>query len=305
MAKRYLRWNGGTSGDLNVGANYEVDGVPEATIPIAGDELTFSGTPDLTPATNFAALTALLLDKVTIDQSYSLELGDDDSYLELQALKVEIGQHNAQVPPTGSPRLKLHFKQDASNACDVTVHNSASQSSDLVLPPIQLLSEHTGADTILTVLNVHKGKVGVAITDPSEVSELLSANVDFVNNRDVDARLQIGPLVTIANVTKAGGDCVLESAATTVENRAGTLETRGSGAITTLTNSGGTTTCNSSGTITTLNADGGVADFTKSTTARTVTNTNRRGVGRIRFDSNVMTFTNAIDTGGPVELTVA
>ena len=76
MAKRYLRWNGGTSGDLNVGVNYEVDGVPEATGPIAGDELTFSGTPDLTPATNFAALTALLLDKVTIDQSYSLELGD-------------------------------------------------------------------------------------------------------------------------------------------------------------------------------------------------------------------------------------
>lgn len=301
-----LRWEGAVDGNMALPGNYETaPGVASGSIPVITDELTFSGTPANSPSSNLDAIDGVLLNKLTIEQSYSGTLGSPTEYVIVSALVINIGGHTGARVPAGSGRIKLRIEQEATDLCTINVHNSSSSGADTPLPPVQLLSVHTGASTITTILNVYRGKVGVAVGDPAETSELVSVNVSYVANRDSDATVEIGPGVTITTVTKTGGHVDLSCAATTVENRGGTLTTRGSGAITTMTASAGTVKSNSSGTIANLNADGGLVDFTGSSAARTVTNTNRRAAGRIRYDSDVITFSNTIDTGGPVELLAA
>jgi len=305
MAKRYLVWTGTTDGDVNTATNYTNNGAASGGVPIAGDELTFDHRAENNVSAALSTLAAVKLDKIIIAQSFLKEIGDADEYMEVQALAIEIGVDTAKTSPAGSPRIKLDIDQADTDACDISIHNSCSSSSDTDVPPIQLLTTHSGTDSTTVVLNVHKGQVGIAVSDPAESATLLSLNVGYKRLKDSDAHVRLGPQVTIANITKTGGEVIQECAATTVKNYAGSLETRGSGTITTLTVAGGTVTPNSTGTITTLNADGGSTDFTRSTEPRTVTTTYRRAAGRIKYDEAVMTFTNDIDTSGPVEISPA
>lgn len=114
------------------------------------------------------------------------------------------------------------------------------------------------------------------------------------------ATLEIPSGCTITTVSSAG-TCSLESACTTFTTLAGNTTIDGAGAITTLNPVGGTTTCNTTGTITTLTIDGGLCDMTKSQAARTVTNCAVNG-GEYRYDSSVVTHTNAITGIAPLSI---
>jgi len=307
MAKRIMRWTGDAAdNDWATVGNWEADGAAAAGIPITGDDVYILQTSE--GITGTLDQSAVVLDLLVIEQSFTGEVGDADNYLEIGALEVRIGENYDVSTPAGSARLKLHLYQTDDAACDVTIYNTATSSTDSNLPPCRLLVEHvdTGADPDATaVLSVLKGRVGLAVNDPNETSDLVSIDTGYITGRDSDARLDIGPGVTFTTLTKTGGNVTLRAAATTAINRAGTLTTRGSGAITTLTCSGGTVNSASSGTVGTLNADGGLVDFTQSTEARTVTTAYRRGEGRIKYDSSVMTFTNPIDSGGAIALSAA
>ena len=82
--------------------------------------------------------------------------------------------------------------------------------------------------------------------------------------------------------------------------------TEGSGAITTLNAFNGNVVSNSTGTITSCNiSNKGIVDFTKSAQPRTVTNPKVDDESVIKYDPNVMTFTNKITSNRPVTLTAS
>ena len=95
---------------------------------------------------------------------------------------------------------------------------------------------------------------------------------------------------------------MLGCAATLVEATGGDLTTYGTGAITTMTVWGGEVVPNSTGTITTLNVKGGKVDFTKSPAARTVTTVKLEKGGSLKYDPDIITITNKVDSDEPVNL---
>jgi len=71
--------------------------------------------------------------------------------------------------------------------------------------------------------------------------------------------------------------------------------------VTTINARGGTITSNSTGTITTLNInETATVDFTKSAAARTVTTLKLNPDGTLKYDPNVVTLTNKVQSDYPV-----
>lgn len=116
----------------------------------------------------------------------------------------------------------------------------------------------------ITVLNVVKGKVGLA-SRPGETATATTINVSGPS-----ADLWIGLGVTTTTVNVLGGKCRIRCGATTVNIFDGEVYTEENGAITTVNMWGGRFYPNSTGTIGTLNILGGLTDFRKSSVARTV-----------------------------------
>jgi hypothetical protein len=154
---------------------------------------------------------------------------------------------------------------------------------------------------------------------------VLTLDMSSVNNTATDAKVVLGPGVSLTTVNKVGGDLTFNSAATTVEHKNGMIRKLGAGAITTLENRNGTaviggsgavTTINqrsgnlkleTSGITTTLNNYGGMTDTATVNTARTITTTNFYPGSSMTANMDAVTFTNNIDPSAPsrVEITFA
>ena len=131
----------------------------------------------------------------------------------------------------------------------------------------------------------------------------MTVEIGYVSDVEIDANVYIGAGVTMTNLTKKGGFCMLRSAVTTIKNYAGSLTTEGAGAVVTLNAYGGVVVSNSIGTITTCNITiAGEVDFTKSAQLRTVTNLLVDDEGVIAVDPAVVTLTNNITSNKPVRL---
>lgn len=281
-----------TAGDWSVAANWSPAGVPVN----ADDVYMRDSSQSVTTGFDQSAVT---LDSLNIDQSYTGEIGDSDDYLKISATVVRIGYHYGPGTPAGSGLIKLDF---GNNQATVTIHDTGSP-SDTDMPAVQLLNVHANS-----TIEVRKGSVGLAVGF-GEVSTVSKITTSYVSQKASDADMFIGSGVTLTTLDQTGGDCVLECAATTVTSEGGNLETAGSGAITTLNIEGGDVTSNSTGTITNLNVSvdggGGSIDFTKSAAARTVTTPILEAGGTIKRDPGVVTFTNEVASNDPVTLRAA
>ena len=274
--------NGGTLGDWNVAANWSPSGVPVDTDHVLFENSAISATATLDQS-------AVTLGSLTIDQSFTGRIGTSTTYLQVGATVVTIGEHTGYGTPNGSDLLKINLGAVAST---VTVHNTNTTSADTDRPPVRLLFNEA-----TSVLTVRKGSVGVAVNSDFEASSLATINIDYVNNIQSDAKVNIGTGVTLVTLAKTGGECWLSSAATTITNRAGDLKLDGTGAYTTINIYGGLIVSNSTGTITTLNAFGGTVDFLQQSAARTLTTLNqygRQGGSIVQYDPSVLTVTNKV-----------
>ena len=172
-------------------------------------------------------------------------------------------------------------------------------------------SVYIGSGVTLTTLNVTGGTVQLycAATTVNVLSGSLttegSGAITTMNITGGTVVSNTSGAMTTLNM--AGGTATIQTIATTVNISGGTLTTEGSTAVTTMNVSGGTVYSKSTGTITTLNiADGmGTVDFTTSKAARTVTTIKLEVGGVLKYDPNVLTITNKVDSDNPVKLTAA
>lgn len=278
-----------TAGDWSVAANWSPAGVP------ANDDDVYlvNSSQDVTAGLDQSAVA---LASYNQEQSYTGKIGDADNYLQIGASAVNIGQHYGPGSPAGSGRIKLDL---GATAAVVVVYNTGSP-ADSNLPSVRLL-----ANNAATTIEVRKGSVGIAC-ETGETTTVGTITESYVSQQSSDADVFVGPGVTLTTLNKTGGDCVLECAATTVTNEGGDLVTTGSGAITTMHVKGGEVIPNSTGTITTCNINtAGYADFTKSAAARTVTTLKLEAGGKLKYDPDVLTITNKVDSDNPVTLTAA
>jgi hypothetical protein len=283
--------------DAGIAANWSLGAIPVATNEMYLENCAV----DLLYGLDFSAVG---LNSFNVAQTFTGKIGQaavaGAGYLKINTPLADIGYHFAGGTPSGSGRVKLDF--GSATAAAITVHNSASSPAETNRPVVRLLAANAA-----TVLNVRKGKVGIACESPTETSTLSAINESYVASVASDAELTIGAGVTLTTLTKTGGKATLLCAATNVINRAGDLLTSGTGAITTLTVEGGTVTSNATGTITTLNADGGQIDFTKSTSARTLTTLAARkgSTAVVSYDPAVLTVTNKLAPAGAVAISLA
>lgn len=78
-----LYWTGGTSGDINVAANYST-----AAIPVGNDRLFFTTNGTFAPNVNMAALTAVDLDLLYVGPQFTQDIGTSGAPLDISADKV-------------------------------------------------------------------------------------------------------------------------------------------------------------------------------------------------------------------------
>lgn len=285
--KIWLGNDSGNEGDWSVAANFSPSGVPANS----DDVYLENSSQDVSAGLDQSAVA---LDSLHIAQSYTGNIGDDDAYLQIGAGVVNIGRHYGPGSPAGSGRIKLDL---GSTAAAVVTYNSGSP-ADSNKPAIRLL-----ADNAATTIEVRKGSVGIAC-ETGETTTVGTITESYISRQASDADVFIGSGVTLTTLNKTGGDGVLECAATTVTNEGGNLITDGSGAIATLNAEGGEVISNSTGTITTCNiATAGTADFLKSAAARTVTTMKLEAGGTLKYDPDVLTITNKVDSDNPVTLT--
>jgi hypothetical protein len=281
----------GNEGDWATAANWLPSGVPAN-----GDDVYFENSSQ--SVTEGFDQSAVALASLNIAQSYSGSIGDSDEYLQIGASLLKLGYHYGpgEAGISGSGMLKIDLGTTAST---IIIFNSGL-STDETKPAIRLKCNNAA-----TTLEVRKGEVGIA-NETAETSTLATITIGYVDNVDNDANVYIGSGVTLTTLTKKGGFCLLRCAATTINNYAGELQTEGAGAVTTFNAIGGEIISNSTGAITTLHiTKRGDVDFTRSGQARTITTCIIDDEGEIKFDPNVITFTNKIISNNPVKLTAS
>ena len=281
MADKLWLGNVGVAGDLGDNANWS-----PANVPIAGDNIFFENSA-VDIAAGFATFAAVHLGEIHFRQSWTGVM--DDDYMQAIADEVYIGQHLGGGTPAGSPRLLLDLQTTAgSTGPYVIVDNTSLNSTDANRQAVRLLIDDAEA-----VVQVRKGRVGIAVGDAAETSVLGELLVAY----GADAQVALGEGVTIGGVVKDGGELKMGCGAANVYNRAGDLTIVGEGAISgVLEVTGGEVTPNASGTIARANCYGGITDWSKSPTPRTVTDLHIDPLGgpTVLFDPDVLTITNPI-----------
>ena len=284
--KLWLGDDAGNEGDWGVAANWS-----PVNVPINGDDVILQHSSQ--SVTGTLDQSAVTLDSLTIDQTFTGDIGTAAAYLKIGATVVTIGKAEGEAStPAGSTMLKLDLHTAATTA---TVHNTG-QSAETGRQALRLLM--VNAANILSVL---KGSVSVA-ADAGEVSTLATLNMSFVEGVESDADVVIGSGVTLATVNKTGGTLALQCAVTTLTNRAGSFRTSGVGAITTANMYSGSADLNATGAVTTLNGYGGAIDTTESLAARTITTCNVYAGFSLRYDPSIVTVTNKPSPAEPVKL---
>jgi len=278
-SKIFIGEDVGNEGDLGTAANWSPTGLPES------DDVAWFTEDSANVTDGFDDLAAITLAELHFMAGWTGRCESD--YIQIGATKVWIGEHWGTGEPGGSPRLKLYI----TGATTVEVLRTSTASDDDFEMPARFKINHADA-----VLVVRKGMVGVCVGDPTETGELSEIRVGFDESVESDAEVAVGAGVTLATLTKTGGKCLLNCAATTVTHHAGELRTEGAGAITALTTRGGLIIPNSSGTIATLTQHGGVVDLLRSNVARAITTLARQG-GTFKYDPAVVTVGTITETG--------
>lgn len=180
------------------------------------------------------------------------------------------------------------FRWDmGSTVSTITVFNTVSGSEDDSLRPVRLLGSHP--DNVITV---RRGLVGLAATTPDEVSLIKTINIDYVDSVNDDSDVELGMGVTLTNLIKTGGTCLLQSASTLIRQWAGLLTTEGTGVQTQIDIHGGTIISNSTGNVTKINGYGGTVDMIRSSELRTLVDADAYNGFDLILDPDIVTQTN-------------
>ena len=265
-----------TAGDWSVAANWSPAGVPGAADAV----ILTDSSQDVDAGLDQSAI---VLASLTIDQSYTGDIGTSAAYLQIDTAILNIGQHYGAGSPSGSGRIKIDLDD---TACVATIYNSGTSTDNK--PAILLI-----ANQATTTIEVRKGSVGIAYL-PFETTTIATIKTNYLTQKNTDADVHIGSGVTLTTLSMAGGTVDLLCAATTVTAEDGILTIGGSGAITTVNASGATIYANSTGTITTMNITGGTVDFRRSQVAKTVTTLKLDAPGIVKYDPAVVTLTNQV-----------
>ena len=284
-----ILWTGTTSGDASVSTNYS-----PAQVPITGDSLWFRDNAVDVDA-GLAALTAVKLVDMHVEQSYTGKLGTTSAYFQIGFNNLYIGEHYGSGTPSGSGRIKIHLSDITSGACKIIVVNSASTGYDSNLPPVRIKSSYAAM-----LMYINKGKVGLGLESPGEACTLDELYMAYVDNRDSDAQVTIESGVTMDKLIKTGGEATVLCDLDDLTNHAGEAITAGAAVILAMNIEGGLVISNASGTVTAANVNGGTLDLTKSMVARTVNTINRGQGGKVKFDPNYVSVTN-FNSSGPME----
>ena len=281
----WLGDDAGNEGDWSVAANWD------GGVPGNGDDAVLQHSSQ--SVTAGLAQGAIDLASLRIDQSFTGQIGDADTYLVIGSSVVTIGEAKGESsPPAGSSMIKLNLD---TTATAVTVHNTGV-SAESGRQALRLLL--TNAANVVSVL---KGSVSIA-ADAGETSQLATLNISYVDSVESDADVVVGSGVTVATVQKTGGSLALQCAVTTLTNRAGSVRTSGTGVITAVNMHAGSADLNSTGTITTLNGFGGAVDTTESLAGRTITTLNIYAGFSIKYDPAIVAITNKPSPAEPVNL---
>ncbi len=267
--------------DVSLAANYYNNAVPSNS----GDTLTIDG------RTTAAILYGLNLSAKTLDQcdvymSNAQAIGTTVAPLRISATVLNIGLPAVDGSRPSGPNL-IAFNT-GTVVGTVNVYDSNRNGTN-GLPTVNWKGTHAS-----NVVNVLGGVFGAGTLLNGDV-----ATIATFNQEDGIATLASGVTLTTARIN--GGSCLIQCAATTINQDGGTLKTTGSGAITTLYCSG-PADLQSTGTITTLEIrKGGKASFAGSTAARTVTTIKMYPGASLDLDNGVMgsiTITNPIQLIG-------
>lgn len=284
------RWTDGSAdGDWSTAGNWSPSGAPAN-----GDDVYIeSSSRDINAG---LSQSAVALASLNISMGFTGTLGTSTAALEIGATSARLGYQNAgSGAQAGSNRL--HIDLGSTTASTVVIEGSASSSEDSGLNPVRIK-----ADNASTVIVVRGGQVSIA-DFPAETTTVSA--ITFVGGSGNIGQPNNNTAVTLTTLTVVGGSARTFSMPTTANVEGGTLVTEGGGAITTVNVRGGAFVSNSTGTITTLNADGGYTDLSQSSQARTITTANMKSGARLRFDPDVMTFTNKININESKAVTVS
>lgn len=230
---------GATQPEYNITATITVSSSSVFTYTVAG-----------TPATPATTSTIITMQK--------------NDYLVQPSTLVTFGQpgNNSSAPASGSPRIKWNFSTVATTI--TVLATTQGGSSDSNLEPLRILG--TNSTNILYMIG---GLVGVATTDPAEVSTFATINQS-------SGTLNLGAGVTWATIYQSGGNLKIQSGSSSgavTQSKGANLQITGTGTIANLTIAG-TCKCDirkatAGDTITgTLEIDdGGTVDFSNNPSA--------------------------------------
>jgi hypothetical protein len=260
----YVRLSGGGDPDAQSADHVQFQSIPVATdnVRIArGSGVISSG----------MSQSAVAINRFIVEEGYANTIGSATlGYL-------QIDPDIFVFEGTGAAFINL-----GSAAIDPEIRNTASAAAGY--RGLYLLG------TAMDVLNVLKGKVGVAV-QAGEVS-----TVDNVRVIGGSADVWLGSGVTVSTgVDVQAGILTADCTVATSNLRGGTTEATLAAALTTVNLRGGTLLHNSTGTLGTLNWYSGTADWTQSGVERTVTTINAyEGGGTLRFNKQAVTYTNGV-----------
>lgn len=194
-----------------------------------------------------------------------------DTYLAIKTPLLDIGEDFEPGSPSGSGRIKIDL---STTAAQVTIHGTASSSSDTGRAAVRLLANSSTTDIYVRYA---PGGVGIAADVPSETSTIGDVNV---SEDGTTSEVYTSAGVTLTNWIQRGGTNIMDAAATvtavTVDGGALTLE--GDYTITTLTVNDGDVVDNhiktSGNSVTTAALNGGEVDWAQSLEVRTVATVN-------------------------------
>lgn len=224
-----------------------------------------------------------------------------ETVLELDIDALDIRRNRGPGSPAGSPRLLFNL---GTNACTVTIEDTASKSVDGIRPVVQITA--TSATTDVFIQSA-PGGVGIGTERPGLTSTVRKVSVTAPSTV---SSVTVGIGTTITTYEQTGGANVLQAAATvtTTTVNGGTLLIDGAFLITTLTVNAGKCWPNNvpaaGNALTTLALNGGIVDGTTSSKTRTwATVTLGTDTAVLAADDNVVTITTLNEPDGPYTLT--
>jgi len=250
--------------DISTAANWSV-----GSLPANGDDIWFINSAS-SALYGLTALAAVTPNSVNVDSTYSGTIGlpkvnatggyreyrQDFMQLATVATTVKVGTNPNNGP--GSGRIKFDFQSYAA----AIVGYSTGQAIEQGVPAMLIKG------TNLTSLEMLLGTYGVAFF-PGESATLPTINVGYTQSQQSDVSLVLGAGCTLTTVDMDGGQVLLQSNATTVQQDAGSLTVL-AGAFTILVVVGGTCYYQSTGTVGTakIGGSGGTVDCSRDMRAR-------------------------------------